>query len=173
MTCKQCGKQLPEGSNFCFACGAPVAVETEAAEPEKQPIERAEEPVAKAAGPESEAEKEAAPALKKKKACSLGCACKGLLDDPALFVGLLLTCIAFVAGIVLLSISLASVLPAGYGIDFLVILPAFAALILNIFLFCKARKEGAKGKKLLTLIAICIAAFVLLFAFIACCVFNA
>lgn len=151
MICKQCGNEISDTSKFCPECGTPLQTEA----PEKT-------------GPVEEAFAEAAPAEEQpqpKKKNVLAC----IFQNPNLLVGLLLAAISFVAGVILLSLTLARA-ATGNGIDLLVILPAFASLILNIYTFFKANKEENKNEKILLLVGIFVAAFVLLFAFIACCI---
>ncbi len=161
MYCAYCGKKLPENAVACPKCGRPVDVHKEVA-PAEESIEAPvrEEPI------ETPVETPVAetPRLEKRPLSAL------LPENPNLFVGLLLAGISFVAGIILFSIALASVLPTYIGLDFLVLLPALGGLVLNIYAFYKARREENGKEKLLSLIGIGVAAFVLLFAFIACCV---
>ncbi len=172
MICKQCGKEIPDGSKFCLECGAPVEAEKPA---EEVPCEVAEEtpvadvPVAEAPAEEKPCEECAkeAPAKPEKKCCAKAfCA-------PNLLVGLILSGLSFIAGIILFSICLAGKGSLGYGIDFLVILPALAGLVLGVYnLHASVKTENRKGK-IVSFVSLAVAAFVILFAFIACCVLNA
>lgn len=46
MFCKQCGKEIPENSNFCIYCGASQAAAEPAGETVIEPVPQAEEPAA-------------------------------------------------------------------------------------------------------------------------------
>ncbi len=157
MICKQCGKEIPDGSKFCLECGAPV----EAERPVEDVAEVAEE------APCEECAKEVPVAPEKKKCCAKSfCA-------PNLLVGLILSGLSFVAGIILFSICLAAPLAPGRGIDFLVILPALAGLVLGVYNLHASVKADNQTGKIISFVSLAVAAFVLLFAFIACCVLNA
>ena len=46
MFCKQCGKEIPENSNFCIYCGASQAAAEPAGETVIEPVPQAGEPAA-------------------------------------------------------------------------------------------------------------------------------
>ncbi len=46
MFCKQCGKEIPENSNFCIYCGASQAAAEPAGETVIEPVHQADEPAA-------------------------------------------------------------------------------------------------------------------------------
>ncbi len=152
MKCKHCGNEVSDDATFCTVCGTPV---------EREPaLERPAEEPAPAAQPASAAEPERTDLEK-------------FFANPHTIVQLILSGISFVAGIILFSINLAAAVPAGLGIDFLVLLPALVSLVLGVYNLDRARKAKDKLQLILAVVGICLSAFVLLFAFISCCVFNA
>ena len=56
MFCKQCGKEIPENSNFCTWCGASQAAAQPAGETVSEPVPQADGPAPKAQEPASEPE---------------------------------------------------------------------------------------------------------------------
>ena len=159
MICKQCGKEIPDGSKFCLECGAPVEVE----EPAEEVAEAEETPAVDAPCEETEE----VPAKAEKKTCKMR------FFAPNILSGLILSGLSFIAGIVLFSICLANAFAKSYGIDFLVILPALAGLILGVYNCHAAAKAENKTEKIVSFVCVVVAAFVLLFAFISCCILNA
>lgn len=92
------------------------------------------------------------------------------LSNPAAIAGLVLSAIAFVAGIVLLSISLAKSYGSILYYNILVVLPAVLGLALDIFGFSRARIFGTFLQKALAIVGMVLAGIALLYFFICCAV---
>lgn len=91
-------------------------------------------------------------------------------SNPTAISGFVLSTIAFVAGVILLSISLVGNFQSAIYYNSLIILPAIGGLALDIFGLSKARKYGNATQKGLAIAGIVLAAVVLFYFFVLCCI---
>ena len=146
MYCIYCGKEIPDDSVFCPVCGKPTAEQPLPPTDEQPAVPPAPEPVPMPtpAFGYAAAPAEPKPPREKKPVGALA------------IVGFVFSVIAFVAGFILLTMSLCG---SAAAFDLYYVLPAFAGLAMCIF----ALKKPEEGGKALALTGIALSGFILLY----------
>ena len=91
-------------------------------------------------------------------------------SNPSVIAGFVLSAIAFVAGIILLSISLVGNVESMVIYGMLIVLPAVIGLILDIYGLSRAYIFGTNIQKGLAIAGIALAGIVLFYFFVVCCI---
>ena len=92
------------------------------------------------------------------------------LSNPSLIAGFVLSAIAFVAGVILLSLSIVGNYESILYYSVLILLPAVIGLALDIFGLSRANIFGTNAQKGLAIAGIVLAGIVLLYFFVVCCI---
>lgn len=92
------------------------------------------------------------------------------LSNPSVIAGFVLSAIAFVAGVILLSLSIAGNYESILYYSVLILLPAVIGLTLDIYGLSRAHIFGTQAQKGLAIAGIVLAGIVLLYFFVVCCI---